>query len=182
MRRDRRKPCRAGFTLLEVIVALAVSAVVVLGARMLAEQVGEAGRYVVAAATRADRDANGERMLRDLLLRLEVGTSGAANFAGAADSAAFSSWCDVPRGWRERCNVSLVVHRGEARDTLRVRTSSGLDFAALDRPSPVSLRYLDDAGAGGRWFISWGAGITAPLAIGVVTPADTAILRIGERG
>ncbi|HEX2778576.1 MAG TPA: prepilin-type N-terminal cleavage/methylation domain-containing protein [Gemmatimonadaceae bacterium] len=182
MHPDLGKPRRGGFTLLEVIVVVVVSAVVVLGARMLAEQVGEAARRVVAGAMRTDREANGERMLRDLLLRLEVGTPEAATFAGTPDSTTFGSWCDVPRGWRERCTVSLVVHRGETRDTLRVRASTGLDFAALDAPSPLALRYLENAAEGGRWFVSWGAGITAPLAIGIATPADTAILRIGERG
>ena len=178
----RREPPRGGFTLVEVLVALIVSAVVIAGARSLLEQLDDGATRIAAGAAAADREANGERMVRDLLLRLDVGTSEAARFAGGPDSVSFGSWCDVPRGWRERCVVSLVIRHGETRDSLLVATSTGLGFLTLAGAAPLTLRYLDDARDGGRWFRSWGAGITAPLAIAVAGARDTVILRIGERG
>ena len=178
MRPDHRR----GFTLVEVIVALVVSAIAVLGARLLLERVGDATALIVREATASDAKANGERMLRDLVSRLETGTSDVGPFVGSSDSARFTSWCDVPRGWRERCAVSLTVRPGDARDTLIVSTSTGLAFSALDAPAPLELRYLNDVRAGGMWFSSWGAGITAPLAIGIAGARDTIILRVGERG
>lgn len=178
MRPDHR---RRGFTLVEIVVALLVSAVVVLGARMLLEQLGDSTSRTVGNAARGDRDANGEQLLRDLVRRLEVGTPGAARFAGEPDSASFSSWCDVPAGWQERCVVVIRVHPSPIGTTLSL-SATGIGSQQIRAAAQIELRYLDDAAAGGRWFRSWGAGITAPLAIGLLTGSDTTILRIGERG
>lgn len=179
-----RKPAasRAGFTLVEVMVALLVSAVVLLGARMLLEQLGENASRIIAAATRADADANGEQMLRDLAGRLEVGTDRAAQFSGESDVARFGSWCDTPSGWQERCAVAIVVSDDHGHSRLVATFAEGDSITLLTRLHPIELRYLDDPRAGGRWFVSWGAGITAPLALAVVSGSDTMIVRIGERG
>lgn len=180
MRPDRA--ARGGFTLVELMVALVVSAIVVLGARMLLEQLGESAHRTVAAATRADRAANGERLLRDLAGRLEIGTSDAMRFSGEPAAASFSSWCDVASGWQERCAVTLVARAEGNRFALVASFASGDSVMLLVRDAPIELRYLDDPRAGGRWFTSWGAGITAPLALAVIAGADTMIVRIGERG
>lgn len=179
----RRKPkARRGFTLVEVMVALVISAIVVLGARMLLEQLGDSALRTVAAAGRADRTANGERLLRDLAGRLEIGTEKSVQFSGEPRTARFGSWCDVPSGWQERCPVELsVVDRG-AQSLLVANLASGDSVTLLVRDHPIELRYLDDPRAGGRWFTSWGAGITAPLAFAVISAGDTTIVRIGERG
>ena len=180
MRPDRA--ARGGFTLVELMVALVVSAIVVLGARMLLEQLGESAHRTVAAATRADRAANGERLLRDLAGRLEIGTTDAARFSGEPATASFSSWCDVASGWQERCAVTLAVSSDGSRASLAARFDGGDPITLLVRDAPIELRYLDDPRAGGRWFADWGAGITAPLAIAVISGADTMIVRIGDRG
>ncbi|HEX2781020.1 MAG TPA: prepilin-type N-terminal cleavage/methylation domain-containing protein [Gemmatimonadaceae bacterium] len=178
MRRDRR----VGFTLLEVVVALLVSGVVVLGARLLLERIGDGAQRIVATASASDERANGIRLLRDLTLRLDPGTTDATPFSGDSAVTRFGTWCEVPRGWIERCVVLIAVRRGEARDTISVATSTGLAFAAFDGPAPLELRYLRSARDGGEWFRTWGSGVTAPLAIGIVSPRDTTILRIGDRG
>ena len=178
MRPDHR---RRGFTLVEIVVALLVSAVVVLGVRVLLEQLGDSTSRTVRGAAHGDRDANGEQLMRDLVRRLEVGTPDAAHFAGEPDSASFSSWCDVPAGWQERCTVVIRTEPTPSGMTLSV-SAAGIGKQHIGAGSLVELRYLDDAAAGGRWFRSWGAGITAPLAIGLLTDRDTTILRIGERG
>lgn len=178
MRPDHR---RRGFTIVEIMVALLLSAIVVLGARMLLEQLGDSTSRTVRGAARADRDANGEQLLRDLVRRLEVGTPATAPFAGEPDSASFSSWCDMPAGWQERCTVVIRAEPTASGMTLSV-SAGGMGTQHIRTDKHVELRYLDDAAAGGRWFRSWGAGITAPLAIGLLTGSDTTILRIGERG
>lgn len=180
MRLDR--DARAGFTLVELMVALVISAVVVLGARMLLEQLGDSAHRTVTAATRADRAANGERLLRDLAARLEIGTADTMRFSGEPGTATFSSWCDVPSGWQERCTVTLVASSDGGRASLAARLDRGEPITLLVRDAPIELRYLDDPRAGGRWFTNWGAGITAPLAIAVISGADTLIVRIGDRG
>lgn len=182
MRRDSAATRRGGFTLVEVMVALTISAIVLLGARMLLEQLGDNASRTVDAAAARDREANGERLLRDLAGRLEVGTDGVTQFSGEANAMRFSSWCDVPSGWQERCAIAFVVRQENTHSTLVATFASGDSITLLTRPQPIALRYLDDPRAGGRWFVSWGAGITAPLAVAVVCGADTMIVRIAERG
>ena len=182
MARRRPRDRRAGFTLVEVMVALVVGAVVVLGARMLLEQLGDSALRTVAAAARADREANGEQMLRDLAARLEVGTDRSAQFSGESNATHFSSWCDMPSGWQERCVVTLVVADRGGHHALAVAFADGDSLTLLTRSEPIALRFLDDLRAGGRWFTSWGAGITAPLAFAVISGRDTIVVRIGARG
>lgn len=173
---------RPGFTLVEVMVALLVSAVVVLGARTLLEQLGDSAQRTVAAARLADRTANGDRMLRDLAGRLDMGGEGTARFSGEPTTTSFRSWCDRPSGWQERCAVTLVVREARGRSLLVGILAPGDSVILLDRGTPIELRYLIDQRSGGRWFSNWGAGITAPLALAVISGSDTMIVRIGDRG
>jgi prepilin-type N-terminal cleavage/methylation domain-containing protein len=125
--RGRRRRCAArGFTLLEVVVALAVGGVLLLGARRMLETVGDGAQGITEAAKAADREANGERLLRALLGRLEVGTDSTRTFSGEEQAARFTSWCDVPAGWQERCIVTLVVGAGPGGATLTASLSTGL--------------------------------------------------------
>lgn len=182
----RRSPrlcrTRAGFTLVELLVALAIAGTVVVTARMLLEELATDGDALLAETTETDSRANAERALRDLVLRLEVGTSEGRQFAGDESAARFSSWCDVPRGWLEPCTVTLAVD-GRGSETALVAALSTGEALVLRRGfSTARLQYLGDAARGGTWFRSWGKSITAPLAIRVVLDADTLLLRIGERG
>lgn len=173
---------RRGFTLIELLIALAIAGSVVMTARMLLEQLADDAERLVAHASETDSDANADRLLRELVLRLEVGTDSARRFAGDERAARFTSWCEVPRGWQERCTVTLALDF-EGRDPVLAASLSTGELLVLQRGfRSASLRYLGDAARGGTWFRSWGESITAPLAIGVVLDADTLILRIGERG
>jgi prepilin-type N-terminal cleavage/methylation domain-containing protein len=173
---------RRGFTLVELVVALAIAGGILVGARILLEELAADADALVAAAAEADAEANAERSLRELVVRLEVGTDDARRFSGDERAARFTSWCDVPRGWLERCTVILAVDREGTEPVLAAMQSTG-DVLVLRRGfTSATLRYLGDAARGGTWFRSWGESITAPLAIGIVFDRDTLILRIGERG
>lgn len=175
---------RAGFTLVEVMVALVVIGVVVVGARTVLGQVADSADRIAAAASEADRDANADRLLRAVVGRLELvpGTGPESRFEGEPNGARFRSWCEVPDGWLERCDVALgfVTVQGDAVLGLRL---AGADPLVIRRGfRSGELLYLRDGGGGGDWVARWGASITAPLAIGVVVDGDTTIVRIGERG
>jgi prepilin-type N-terminal cleavage/methylation domain-containing protein len=181
VRATRGTGTRAAFTLVEVMVALAVSAAVVLGARLLLESLGSEASRIVGAARSADADANGERLLRAVVGRLEVGTRDGGSFGGDERSATFTSWCDVPRGWQERCRVTLEITRAE-RGLAVALAFGGEKIIVRQAEHDVTLRYLADPGAGGVWVSRWGSGLTAPRAIGLLIDGDTVIVRIGERG
>lgn len=171
---------RAGFTLLEVMVAITISAVLLLGARALLEQVGSSAEAIAGSAAAVDREANAERLVRALVGRAEQPEVG-REFVGTPQGARFSTWCDVPAGWLERCAVSLGV--------LRVGDSNVLALETGGEVIPVRrgfaeghILYLRDAGDGGMWLREWSSAASAPLALGVVMDRDTVILRLGERG
>ena len=185
---------RAGFTVVELMVAMTVGGMVILGGRLLVEQLARTAEDTVRAAASMDAVANAERMLRSLASRIEVGTDAAERFAGEPQETRFSSWCDVPGGWQERCTVTLALTRaGEGADSATMASLALV--ASLSTGERVTLRhdvrrgvigYLNDGRTGGQWIRSWGASITAPRAVVVLmdlgTRLDTLVLRIGERG
>jgi prepilin-type N-terminal cleavage/methylation domain-containing protein len=179
---SRRNRSRAGFTLIEIVVALVVSAIVLLGARAMLGEVGDDALRISAETARLDSDANGERALRALVRRLDLGSGEASQFAGDPRQVSFSSWCDVPSGWQERCVVTLTLEPHAGKSAFVIRTSKGALLLVRDRVGMGELRYLTTVTGGGEWIRVWGAGITAPLAIGIILDRDTLIAPIGERG
>ena len=175
---------RAGFTLVEVMVAVVVMGVVLVGARTMLGQIADDADRIAAAAREADRDANAEALLRSIAGRLDVAPvpGDEIRFQGQPQGARFHSWCEVPDGWLERCQVSLGLIELDDAPALALRLSTGETVPLRRGFRSGEILYLRGAGNGGDWITSWGGSITAPLAFGIVIDGDTAIIRIGERG
>lgn len=177
-------PIRSAFTLIEVLVAITIGAIVLLGARDVMGQLADAVHRLRLQATTLERTANSERDLRDVMANVEVGVPGSEPFVGNADSAIFSAWCGMPGGWVERCSVALtiesaVVDSGYARWSLLARFGGRRDLVFTRVARSVRLLYLNSAAYGGQWYTRWTAGIRAPLAIGIVMDRDTMFVRVG---
>ena len=172
---------RAGFTLLEVMVAITISAVLLLGARALVEQVGASAESISGTAAEVDREANAERLLRALVGRAEQPREG-HEFAGTPLGARFRTWCDVPAGWQERCSVSLGVLRAGGSSVLALELPGGEIVPVRRGFAEGRILYLRDAADGGTWLREWSSSVAAPVALGVEMDGDTVILRLGERG
>jgi prepilin-type N-terminal cleavage/methylation domain-containing protein len=179
---------RRGFTLLEVLVALAIGGVAVLGARMLLEAVSDHGVRVAAAARQADVESNMDLMLRSTLARVSTDRDSAARFDGTPTEARFPTMCDVPAGWQERCDGRLVVESsgpaGQVSVALELSTGEKLELRR--ELASASFAYLATAADGGRWVASWREAITPPPAIALIfrrddARTDTTIVRIGSR-
>jgi hypothetical protein len=168
----------------EVMVALTVIGIVLVGARTMLGQIADDADRITAAAAEADRDANAEALLRTVAGRLEVSASpgDTARLEGEAHGMRFSSWCEVPDGWLERCRASLGFIQVDGGTMLALRLSTG-ELVPLRRGfGEGELVYLRDAGNGGTWVRRWVTTLTAPLAVGIVIDGDTTIVPIGERG
>jgi hypothetical protein len=152
----------------------------VLGARLLFEGVANDARNVARAAQRDDREANAERVLRATVAALEVTGGQTQSFTGDAQTARFTSWCDSPGGWQERCAATLAL-KDSAAPGLVLTLANGMAVRVREGFKHGELRYLSDAHDGGTWTPRWASGFTVPLAVGVVLDSDTLILRVGER-
>lgn len=175
-----------GFTLIEVLVALVVGAIVLLGAHRILAILADQAHALTRHEADVDQNANGERTLRDLVGQLELGSPGTIPFTGSQDTVQFSSWCESPAGWLERCQVMLsFVARGDSQ-VLRAQLGTTQSFDLIRGLSAGGFRYLESAAGGGQWFQRWGTGITSPLGIGVLLArgdtVDTMLVRIGPRG
>ncbi|HXG96333.1 MAG TPA: type II secretion system protein [Gemmatimonadales bacterium] len=176
MTRSRRR----GFTLIELVVALAISGLVVLlGARTLVG-VADSAEQLAATRTTLDRNMNARRWLIEAFGSLDVGTSG-GGFTGRADRVEFAASQRVSQGWLEtrpitvsREGDSLVANVGPQRLTI-ARAVRSLD-----------CDYLLEPGASTIWVREWISAVSAPLAvrlrIGYAEHADTLLLFVGPRG
>src|SRR5689334_11538926 len=99
----------AGFTLIEVLVALTIGSIVVLVAHQLFVGIADQGKTLTEARATVDRAANARRWLDATFLSLDVGTEGAGGFDGRPDRVSFSTWLLTPDGWFERRVVSLGI-------------------------------------------------------------------------
>ena len=173
----RRKP-RAGFTLVEVLVALTLAAVVAVVARAMGEVIGVTEKSIGVATLERDRLMNAERHLRSLALRAVVNDAQDRRFVGRPDSVSFASFCDTRGGWQEVCRVSMSLSNENGRWIVLHRP--GEQPAMIPLPEDAALRYL--LSAPDRWVDAWDSGITMPLAIGISGATRRVVLRIGARG
>jgi len=173
-----------GFTLIELVVALTVAALVVGVAHSLIVALGDGAAGLTEAAVNADSESNRERFLKGVVKRLNAGSL-EATFDGTPDRARFKSWCNTPNGWLESCEVELTMAMVRSRSRFEVKVElqgQSQEFLLASDFEAGVLRYLSDARLGGRWMTVWGESVTAPLAIGVVIDGDTTVLRVGDRG
>ncbi|HET7188379.1 MAG TPA: prepilin-type N-terminal cleavage/methylation domain-containing protein [Gemmatimonadaceae bacterium] len=178
---------RTGFTLLEVMVALVVGAVVILGARALLDGLSLHSERVRSLARSADAEANAEHVLRSVVLRGGLASDSAARFDGTPEQARFASWCDMAGGWQEQCEVKLVSEPHDDGISVVADLGEAGRLEVARHLDATTFRYLASASDGGHWVERWERAITPPLAIGLITKAtpearpDTMILRLGER-
>ena len=175
---------RVGFTLLELMVALSLGAIALLGARAVYDALGDVASGIGTAAATDDARSNGERLLRTLIMELEPGTERDSMFHGDRDNVTFPTRCRTGGGWKEHCNVRLSLEpasTGELTQRLIVRSSTGDSLVLLDSLIVSRFAFLDDASAGGRWIARWTRSVAPPLAVGILSPYDTLILRVGVR-
>ena len=168
---------RHGFTLIELMIAITITSGLLLAGRTILEQVSAVAHAITADAAANDTTLSHARLLRSIVRNLEVGPDSNTTFVGDERSVTFTSWCSDANVTPVRCLARLTV------DTVVTLTTSIAPATVLMRSTGGGrFRYLNDARGGGDWYRSWGAGITAPLAIGIIVGVDTTVLRIGERG
>lgn len=190
---------RDGFTLVEVLVALTLGALVVLLAHRLFTGVADGAGRLEEARRTLDREANARRWLAAAFGSLDVG-EGSGGFAGRPSTAEFASWQLVPEGWSARRRVNLALH--DSRLVAAVSPNDSLILA--DSVAHLELDYLldvhdgggDDRGAPGEratFVREWISPVSAPVAVRMRIAyqgrgrrdggrVDTLLVLVGPRG
>lgn len=175
--------CSAGFTLIEVIVALVIGGGAVLLAGSMLAATSDQTRLVGERVRATDASRGSERLLRRLVGQMTWSKPSEPAARGSAASLRFIAWCDMPRGWEERCTVELELPADEDRTNgILVRLSTGEELRLLGGRRVTGFLYLGRVERGGRWTDRWIDGASLPPAIGVVVDGDTLTIRIGDRG
>jgi len=171
-----------GFTLIEVVVALAVSGLVVLMAHRVLASVADGVAGVTQARTALDREQNGRRLLASLLGSLYVENSPGNDFSGDSDRLTFSTWAADAEGRMVRSRVT-IEGRGPQ---LVVQRSSAAKLILLDDVLFLDCDYLLEYGAAEHWARRWFSSATAPAAVRLRlarrTATDTLLFLVGVRG
>src|SRR2546425_4989163 len=154
MRRDR------GFTLIEVLLALTLGALVVLLAHRLFTGVLDSVRRVAEARAGLDREQNARRWLVEALGSLDVGDR-AGPFAGHPDRVEFGSWLLTPEGWLGRQRLTL----GAGGSHLVAHFGGGDSLVLADSVADVQVDYLLEPGERATWVREWVSPVSAPIAI-----------------
>jgi prepilin-type N-terminal cleavage/methylation domain-containing protein len=170
---------QGGFTLMEVLVALAMSgAVVLMVHQTFAHAIDGTARMDLARREHASAMQMWNR-LSAAFGNLEVGTPGTTGFDGSPRQVSFST---VLGG--ESTARASGVRIGASRGWFVLRTSAGADsLAATD----AVFDYLLSQGSESSWVRSWHSPTSAPLAVRLRVArdslrVDTLLFVIGPRG
>jgi prepilin-type N-terminal cleavage/methylation domain-containing protein len=174
---------RRGFTLVEVLVALTVGAMVVLVAHRSFATASELAGRVREQRRNHDHAANARRFLAAALGSVEVGGRD-GGFQGGPDRVAFTAWVVAPTGEPERRRVTLTIagtvrggsayrqpeQAGSEVIALVQRVARGASFAPdtlvlIPHADYLALDYLMGFGANAAWVSEWQSAVTAPLAV-----------------
>jgi prepilin-type N-terminal cleavage/methylation domain-containing protein len=175
----RQLRSRRGLTMFELIIALALAGTVLAGGALLLEELGDANARVFAQAATEAATNNGARARDRLFADARPADDSSERFTGDSRAASFTTLCDTPAGWRERCRVKLMID-SLADSSAVIALSDRGDALTLGRiGGAASFRYIDLTGRDTAWLTRWSPSVALPHAIAIVAGVDTAVLPLG---
>ena len=176
MRLDRR-----GETLIELLVALAIAGLALLGGAMLLDQVSDSQRRMDVDSRRDALEGNGDRLLRRLLADARQTRDTADRFRGDERNASYLAACDTPSGWSEPCRVLLSITTSGDSSAVVAQAPAGPRFEVRRVRGEAVFRYLDPTPAlDSAWLRQWMSSIALPAALALITSRDTTVFPLGS--
>ena len=180
MRLLRSRRSRGGLTMFELVIALALAGIVLAGGALLLEQLGDSNARVFSAAAREAAANNGARMLDRLLADAGTADDSSERFAGAPRTASYTTLCDTPSGWRERCRVELMIDSLPDSSAVMAQFAGGYAVMLWRIAGAAAFRYVDLDARDTAWLVRWSPSVALPHAIAIVGGADTTVLPVGS--
>ena len=172
---------RGAFTLLELILALSLVGSAMLGCLLLLDQLNDGAERIAAESAATDREANGARLLRRIVFEAHASADTNRKFVGDDRSVSLLSWCDVPTGWSEPCDVTLSIDARDDSSAVVADLSLGGSLVLRRDPARRAWRYLDATPRDTMWATRWSSGTTLPAALALVSARDTIVLPVQVR-
>lgn len=165
----------SGFTLLEVLAALTIAGIVVLGGhRVLSAALDARDRQAAAERAGAER-ARGLPLIRVLVANTRTPARAGRRFEGTPERVDFETWCRTGTGAFAPCHAALrVLETAPGGIELVIDGESGAHLA-LGAARPA-FEYQQRGGRDERWDADWGTSFTLPTAIRIVAAPDTIVL------
>jgi len=148
----------AGFTLIEVLVALALGSLVVLMAHQAFGAAQDLRDRLDTSIERHERAMRVREYLTLMFVNLEIGTPTATGFEGAPERAAFTSRVARTTGDDAPVRIEVRVEGGW------LFAVAGGDTLRLERCDRGGLDYLPALGAATPWVREWHSPVSAPVA------------------
>lgn len=167
---------RRGFTLIEMLVAIVLAALVAATARAVVETIGDAATRLAVTAVTEDAARGGDILSRTIIRQARSLRGDSISFFGTGRGFVIQSWCPVPGGWSEVCQAAFAVDDSATSVILRAGSTPLVAFRGRES---VALRYLATAENGGRWVDRW-ASNGLPAAVGIIVDGDTLIVPVGR--
>jgi len=171
---------RRGVTLVELIVALAITGMAILGCVMLLDQLNDSHERIHRQRTADASAGNGDRLLRRFLADARTTTDTAERFRGDERNASYLTLCDTPSGWPEQCRVALVIDSLPDSSAVVAETNRDERFEVRRIAGAATFRYFDPSQRDSSWVRQWATSIALPAAIAVVVGIDTTVLPLGS--
>jgi len=171
---------RRGVTLLELIIALAISGLAMLGGVMLLGQLTDSDARIAREHSADATAGNADRLLRRLLIDAVATSDSAERFRGAERTADYLTRCDTPSGWSEPCRATLMLDSLRDSSAIIIETDRGDHYEVRRIAGAATFRYLDLLARDSVWVRRWGASITLPGAIALVSAVDTTVFPLGS--
>lgn len=173
----RRK--RSGVTLVELLVALAISGFAMLGGIMLLDQVNESSAHINDDGNTDAAAGNSDRLLRKVVADARVTADSNTRFRGDERGADFITLCDRSRGWSEPCRATLLIDSLPDSSAVLIDLGDGVDLSVRRMRGRAQFRYFDANSRDSAWVRGWEKRITLPTAIGLIRDNDTTVFPVG---
>ena len=191
-----------GFTLVEILTALTIGSLLLIGGYQIVLEYGTATSSMSSGWLRHQRSVNARRDLAELVLQMEPRAASVAGrtdtlsgpLVGSSEEATFATQCLVAGGWRERCTIRIKIWYQQSATSesfrprekftgslwhLIVSSDLGRSDTLTTSSLPILIRYLATAEGGGEWSREWHNVLRLPLGLGVINGADTMFFSIG---
>jgi prepilin-type N-terminal cleavage/methylation domain-containing protein len=172
MRAERR-----GMTLVELIAAIAIAGLVLLGALLLLDSVSDSVRRIENDAAAVTADGTTFGLLHQLLNDATATFDTTKRFEG--DDHGFTCWtrCREPQGWTAACRVDIAIVDSGPGSVFRASFANSNERTLQRYGRTARLRYFDADRQ--VWRSAWSGSATIPVALEVVAGNDTTIYSIG---